>query len=80
MVADVISRLRTFGLYQKNDNKEVQLSLENADNDNKEVQLSLEDAVKNIIEEMHHIHSAPTTTTYNKIDKLSLDLLQREQR
>ena len=30
MVADVISRLKMFGLYQDNDNEEVQLSLEDA--------------------------------------------------
>ena len=49
MVIGVIARLNTFGLYQENDNKEIQLSLE--------------DAVKNIIEEIHHIHSTPTATT-----------------
>ena len=38
MVADVISRLRTSGLYQ--------------DNNNEEVQLSHEDAIENIIEEI----------------------------
>ena len=65
VVADVISRLRMYGLYQ--------------DNNNEEVQLSLEDAVKNILEEIHNINSVPTTTTYNKIDMLNLDLLQREQ-
>ena len=59
VVADVISRLRMHMLYQ--------------DNNNEEVQLSLEDAVENIIEEIHNINSAPTTTTYNKIDKLNLD-------
>ena len=61
MVADVISRLMTFGLYQ--------------DNDNEEVHLSLEGTLKNIIEEIHHIHSIPTATTYNKIDKLNLNIL-----
>ena len=65
MVADVISRLSMFGLYQ--------------DNENQEVQLSLEDAVENIIEVIHHIHSTCTATTYNKIDKLNLNFLQREQ-
>ena len=65
MVADAISRWRTYGLYQ--------------DNNNEEVQLSLKDAVKNIIEEIHNINSAPTTITYNKIDKLNLYLLWREQ-
>ena len=65
MVADVIARLRIYGLYQ--------------DNNNEEVQLSLEDAVENIIEEIHNINCASTTTTYNKLDKLNLNLLQREQ-
>ena len=64
MVADAISRPRMYGLYQDN---------------NSEVQLSLVDAVKNIIEKIHHIKSAPTATTYNKINKLNLDQLQREQ-
>ena len=32
--------------------------------------------VENIIEEIHHIAYAPTATTYNKIDKLNLDLLK----
>ena len=61
MVTDVISRLRTLGLYQ--------------DNDTKEVQLPLEDAVKNIIEEIHHIHSTPTAATYKKIYKLNHNIL-----
>ena len=39
VVADVISRLRSYGLYQ--------------DNNNEDIQLSLEDAVENIIEEIH---------------------------
>ena len=60
-----IFRLRTYGLYQ--------------DNNNEEVWLSLEDAVKNIIEETNNINSASNTTTYIKIDKLNLNLLQREQ-
>ena len=54
VVADTISRLRKFGLYQ--------------DNDNEDVQLSLEDTVKSIIEEIHHIHPTPTATAYNKIN------------
>ena len=58
MVADVISRLRIYRLYQYNNSKEVQLSLE--------------DAVENITEEIHHINSAPTGTTYNKINRLTL--------
>ena len=35
---------------------------------------------ENIIEEIHHIQSTPTATTYNKIDKLNLNILQREQK
>ena len=65
MVADVILRLRMYGLYQ--------------DTNGEEVQLSLEDAVKNILEEIHNIDSGPTTTAYTKTDKLNLDLLQKEQ-
>ena len=65
VVADAIYGLRMYGLYQ--------------DNNNEEFQLSLEDAVENIIEEIHHINSTPTATTYNKIDKLKLKLLQIEQ-
>ena len=61
----MISRQQAFSLYQ--------------DNNNKEVHLSLEEAVKSIIEKIHHIPSTPTATTYNKIDKLNLDLLWREQ-
>ena len=61
MVADVISRLRTYGLYQ--------------DNNSEEVKMSLEDAIENIIEEIHHMNSVPTAATYNKIDKLNLNLL-----
>ena len=34
---------------------------------------------RDIIEEVHHINSAPTATTYNKIDKLNLDPPLREQ-
>ena len=45
VVADAISRLRTFGLYQ--------------DHDNEEIQLSLEDAFENNIEEIHSIESTP---------------------
>ena len=65
MVADVISRLRASGLYQ--------------DNNNEEVQLSLEDVIENIIEEIHSIESTPKIPGYKKIDKLNLDLLQKEQ-
>ena len=65
VVTDMISRLRMFGLSQ--------------DNNNKEMQLSLDDVVENTIDEIHHIHSTPTSTTYNKIDKLNLNVLQQQQ-
>ena len=61
MVADSISRLRTFGLYQ----------------DNNEVQVSLEVAIENIIEEIHSIKSTPKIPGYMKIDKLNLHLLRK---
>ena len=63
MVADAISRLGMYRIYQ--------------DNSSEDIQLSLEDAVKNIIEEIHHINSAPTATTSNKTDKVNLNLLQK---
>ena len=65
MVADAIFRLRTFRLYQSNDNENVQLSLK--------------DAVENIIEEIHSVESTPKLPIYAKIDKLNLDLFRREQ-
>ena len=65
VVTDAISRLRMYGLYQGSNSEEVQLSLE--------------DAVENITEEIHNINYAPTDTTYNKIDKMNPDLLQRQQ-
>ena len=65
MVADVISRLRTFGLYQ--------------DNNNEDVQLSLKDAIKYIREEIHSFESTPKIPGYTKIDKLNVDLLRKEQ-
>ena len=43
IVADAISRLRAFGLYQNHDNEEIQLSPE--------------DAVENNIEEIHIVES-----------------------
>ena len=64
VAADAISRLRMYWSYQ--------------DNNSEEVQLSVEDAVENIIEEIHHINSAPTATTSNKKDKLNLVLLQEQ--
>ena len=67
IVADAISRLRTFGLYQ--------------DHDNEEIQLPLEDVVENIIEEIHSIESTPKIPANTKIDKdnLNLGLLRKEQ-
>ena len=64
-VTDTFSRLRTIRLYQ--------------DNYTKEAQPLLEDAAENFLEEVHNIHSIPTAANYNKIDKLYLDILQREQ-
>ena len=65
MVADAISRLRIFRLYQ--------------DNNNEEVQLSLKGTIENIIEEILNVESTPNTPAYTKTDKLNLDLLRREQ-
>ena len=65
VAADALSRLRMFGLYQ--------------DNNNEEVQLSLEDAIENSVEEIHNIESTPSIPAYTKIDKFNLDLLRREQ-
>ena len=52
-----------FGLYQ--------------DNNNEEVQLSLEDVIENIIEDVNSIESTPKIPAYTKIDKLNLDLLRK---
>ena len=65
VVADVISRPRTFRLYQ--------------DNNNEEVQLSLEDAIENTIEEIHNVNSTPKISAYTRMDKLNLSLLRKEQ-
>ena len=65
VVADVISRLSMFWLYQ--------------DNNYEENQLSLADAIGNIIEEIHNIKSTPNAPAYIKIDKLNLNLLGNEQ-
>ena len=51
VVANTVSRLRTLGLYQ--------------DNDNKDVPLTTEDIVKNIIEEVHSTDIVPKIPTYN---------------
>ena len=63
VVADAISKIRMYRLYQDNNN---------------EVQLSLEDAIENIVEEIHNIESMPKTPGYTKIDKLNLVLLRKE--
>ena len=64
MVANVISRLRTLGLYQ--------------DNGNNDVPLTLEDVVKNIMQEVHSMDAVPKTAAY-KMGKLNLDVLRKEQ-
>ena len=60
VVADAISRLRTFGLYQ--------------DHDNEEIQPSLEDAVENNVKEIHNIELTPKIPANTNIDKLNLNL------
>ena len=65
MVADAVFRLRMFGLYQYNNNEEIQLSLK--------------DMMENIIKEVHSIVSTPKIPAYKKIDKLNLYLLRKEQ-
>ena len=65
MLADVISRLRAFRLYQYNNNEQFQLSLE--------------DAIENFIEKLHNIGSTPKISAYTKIDKLNLNLLRKKQ-
>ena len=64
MIATAISRLRTLGLYQ--------------DNNNDDVPITTEDIVKNIIKEVHCTDIVPRTPTYN-IGKLNLDVLRKEQ-
>ena len=64
MVADAVSRLRTLGLYQ--------------DNNNEDVPITTEDIIKNIIQEVHSANIVPKTPTYN-IGKLNLDVLRKEQ-
>ena len=64
VVADIISRLRTLGLYQDNGNDHL------AKKDN--------DVVDNIVEEVHAIEWIPNSTTY-KMEKLNLDVLNEEQ-
>ena len=64
MAANAISRLRTLGLYQ--------------DNDNKDVLLTTEDFIENIIEEVHSTNVVPKPPTYN-MGKPNLDVLRSEQ-
>ena len=64
VVANMISRLRTLGLYQ--------------DNSNDDVPLTLNDVVKNIIEEVHSMDTVLKTPAYNMV-KLNLDVLRKEQ-
>ena len=64
VVADVISTLRTLGLYQ--------------DNDNDDVLPIIEDAGKNIIEEIQSAAAAPRKPAYN-MGKLNLEVLRKEQ-
>ena len=64
IVADAVSWLRTLSLYQ--------------DNDNEDVPLSTEDIVKNVIEEFYSTQVTQRIPMYN-VDKLNLDILQKEQ-
>ena len=61
--ADAISRLRTLGLYQNNDNKDVPSAIE--------------DIVENIIE-VHSADTAPKKSTYH-VGRLNLEGLRKEQ-
>ena len=64
VVADGISRLRTLGLYQ--------------DNNNEDIPSSIEDVVENIIEEVHSADTATKKSTYN-VGKHNLEVLRKEQ-
>ena len=64
VVADAVSRIRTFGLYQ--------------DHDNEEIQLSLEDAVRSITEEIHSVESTCKIPAHTKIGKLNLGPLRKK--
>ena len=64
LVADIISRLRTLGLYQ--------------DNGNDDLATMDDDMVKNVIQEAHAIEWVPNTAGYN-MEKLNLDVLREEQ-
>ena len=63
VVADAISRLRTLGLHQ--------------DNNNEDVLLSTEGVVKNI-KEVHSADTAPKKSTYS-VGKLNLEVLRKKQ-
>ena len=62
VVADVISRLRTLGLYQ--------------DNGNDNLAKTDDDVVDNIVEEVHAIEWVPSADGY-KMEKLNLDIFGR---
>ena len=64
IVANVISSLRTLGLYQ--------------DNGNDDVTTTDDDVVENVIEEAHAIKWVPNSAGYN-MEKLNLDILRNEQ-
>ena len=63
VVADVISRLRTLGLYQDNDNEDVPPTIED---------------VKNIIEEIQSADAESRKLSYN-MGKLNLEVLREQQ-
>ena len=64
MVTNAISRLRTLGLYQ--------------DNDNTDLAKTDDDIVDNVMEEVHAIERIPSSAIY-KIEKLNLDILREVQ-
>ena len=64
MVANAISKLRTLGPYQ--------------DNDNEDVPPTLEDVIENIIEEVYSTDVVLRTLAYN-VGKHNLDVLRKEQ-
>ena len=64
VLADMISRLRTLGLYQDNGNDDL------AKTDN--------DVVDNVVEEARAIEWVPNSAIY-KMEKLNLDILREEK-
>ena len=64
VVADMISRLGTLGLYQ--------------DNKNEDVPPTIEDIVENIIEKIQSADAASRKPGYN-LGKLNLEVLRKEQ-